>query len=155
LGKDFLRESTSDEVRAMRTLLDQSLAAGGIGFSTTRSATHNDEDGNPVPSRWASEAEVLELCDVVAQFDGMSLERIMDGCLSLFRDDEVEFLAQMSATARSPLNWNVLSVNLQEAHRAEHQLRPSARARELGGRIVALTMPAFAENNISFLTYCP
>ena len=36
----------------------------------------------------------------------------------------------------------------------DHQLRPSTRARELGGRVVALTMPIFADNNMSFLTFC-
>jgi N-acyl-D-aspartate/D-glutamate deacylase len=34
------------------------------------------------------------------------------------------------------------------------QLRPSVRAREIGGRVVALTMPVFADNNMSFLTFC-
>ncbi len=33
-------------------------------------------------------------------------------------------------------------------------MRPSVRARELGGRVVALTMPIFADNNMSFLTFC-
>jgi N-acyl-D-aspartate/D-glutamate deacylase len=38
--------------------------------------------------------------------------------------------------------------------RAEHQLLPSVRAREIGGRVVALSMPVFSDNNMSFLTFC-
>jgi N-acyl-D-aspartate/D-glutamate deacylase len=60
----------------------------------------------------------------------------------------------MSTLANSPLNWNVLSASAAEAERVEHQLGPSRRAREVGGRVVALTMPVFADQNMSFLTYC-
>src|SRR4029079_18221332 len=68
--------------------------------------------------------------------------------------DEVELLATMSATAGRPLNWNVLSVSADDAGKIERQMRPSVRARELGGGVVALTMPMFADNNMSFLTFC-
>ena len=74
-----------------------------------------DGDGDPVPSRWASEAEVLALCAVLARHDGTGLEANMQGCLRRFADDEVELLAQMSATARRPLNWNVFIVESAES----------------------------------------
>ena len=154
LGEDFGRVSTPEELGQIRQLLRESLAAGGLGLSTTRSTTHVDGDGEPVPSRHASEDEVLALCEVVAEFEGTSLEAIVQGCLSRFDDDEIELLARMSATARRPLNWNVLSVAADDAGKIEHQLQASTRAHELGGRVVALTMPIFADNNMSFLTFC-
>jgi N-acyl-D-aspartate/D-glutamate deacylase len=154
LGEDFARESTDQEVARLRELLDRSLRAGGLGLSTTRSSTHIDGDGQPVPSRWASEEEVIHLCEAVGRHEGTSLELISEGCIGRFTEPEVELLATMSATARRPLNWNVLSVSHDEPGKVEHQLRPSRRARQLGGRVVALTMPVFADNNMSFLTYC-
>ncbi|HZA77282.1 MAG TPA: amidohydrolase family protein [Acidimicrobiales bacterium] len=154
LGEDFGRVSTPEELGQIRQLLRESLAAGGLGLSTTRSTTHVDGDGEPVPSRHASEDEVLALCEVVAEFEGTSLEAIVQGCLSRFDDDEIELLARMSATARRPLNWNVLSVAADDAGKIDHQLQASTRAHELGGRVVALTMPIFADNNMSFLTFC-
>ena len=60
----------------------------------------------------------------------------------------------MSQVAQRTLNWNVLGVSSDDPGRIEHQLQPSRRARQLGGRVVALTMPVFADNNMSFLTYC-
>ena len=45
-------KATAQELSAMEELLGQSLAEGALGFSSTISATHNDGDGNPVPSRW-------------------------------------------------------------------------------------------------------
>jgi N-acyl-D-aspartate/D-glutamate deacylase len=154
LGDDFARESAPGELEQISQLLNQSLASGGLGLSTTRSYTHNDADGVAVPSRWASEEEVLTLCGVVGQHDGTSLEAIVSGCMGRFSNEEIELLAQMSATARRPLNWNMLLVDGDQPERAEHQLLASRRARELAGRVVALTMPVFAASTQSFLTYC-
>src|SRR5579859_5969293 len=50
------RVADAGEVDAMVSLLHQSIDAGGLGLSTTRSSTHSDGDGNPVPSRVASES---------------------------------------------------------------------------------------------------
>jgi N-acyl-D-aspartate/D-glutamate deacylase len=154
MGEDFSREATREELERIVTLFEQSVDDGGLGLSTSRSSTHIDGDGQPVPSRWASEVELLRLCGVLADRDGTSLELITEGCIGRFNDDEVEFLAKMSTLANSPLNWNVLSASAAEAERVEHQLGPSRRAREVGGRVVALTMPVFADQNMSFLTYC-
>ena len=49
------REATADEIDAMRRLLGASLAEGGLGFSSSWAATHNDFDGEPVPSRFAGD----------------------------------------------------------------------------------------------------
>ena len=154
LGEDFGRDTTEVERARMLDLLDRSLAAGGLGLSTSRSSTHTDGDGQPVPSRWASEEELFALCQVVGRHDGMSLALITDGCINRFSDEEVEYLAGLSVAANSPINWNALGVSSKDAGRIEHQLQPSRRARELGGRIMALTMPVHAANNMSFLTFC-
>ena len=153
LGADFARESTATEQDRLAALLRESLAAGGLGLSTTRSVTHSDGDGDPVPSRFASEAELEDLCRVVGEFDGMSLELITTGCINRFSADDVEFLAQLSVAAGCPLNWNVLGVSSDEPDRVDHQLQPSARARTLGGRVVALTMPVAMDMNVNFLTF--
>jgi N-acyl-D-aspartate/D-glutamate deacylase len=154
LGEDFGRDTNEEERTQMRQVLDQSLAAGGLGLSTSRSYTHTDGEGDPVPSRWASEEELFALCEVVGRHDGMSLALITAGCIERFDDHEVEYLARLSEVARSPINWNALGISSQEPERVEHQLRPSRRAREIGGRIMALTMPVWADNNVSFLTFC-
>jgi N-acyl-D-aspartate/D-glutamate deacylase len=155
LGEEAVeRASTGDEVEAIVALLQQSLAAGGLGLSLSRSYTHTDGDGRPVPSRLASEDEVLRLCDVVGSYDGTSLEAITDGCIRGFDDESSEFIAQMSARARRPLNWNLLPIASAMAPYVENQLRPSARARDLGGRVVALSMPVPSDTCVSLGSYC-
>lgn len=148
------RESTAEELAQIEAALGEALEAGGLGFSTSLSSTHNDAEGKPVPSRFANNDEVIALCDVVRRYEGTTLEAIVQGCLGEFSDEEVELLAQMSAHAARPLNWNVLSISADREARARHQLKPSERAREIGGRVVALSMPVFADNNMSFLTFC-
>jgi N-acyl-D-aspartate/D-glutamate deacylase len=148
------RQATAEEVDKLTRLLQECLAAGGLGLSTSRSSTHNDGDNKPVPSRAASEEELLKLCDIVGQYPGTSLEAIVEGCLRGFSDAEVELMAQMSARANRPLNWNVLGVAAGQEERTAQQLRPSHRAAEIGGRVVALTMPIFADNNMSLGTFC-
>lgn len=148
------RQSTSDEVEMLQGLLRECIAAGGLGLSTSRSSTHNDGDNQPVPSRAASEEELLALCDVVGELPGTTLEAIVEGCLKGFSEPEIELMAQMSARANRPLNWNVLTVGAGQEERVARQLRPSERATEVGGRVVALTMPIFADNNMSLGTFC-
>ena len=155
LGEEAVeRASTADELAAIAALLEDSLDAGGLGLSLSRSYTHTDGDGRPVPSRLASEDEVLALCDVVGRYDGTSLEAITDGCIRGFDDDSAEFIAQLSARARRPLNWNLLPIASAMAAYVDNQLRPAARARELGGRVVALSMPVASDSCVSLGSYC-
>ena len=63
-------EATEDELTAMSNLLRESLAAGGMGFSSSWAETHNDADGEPVPSRHATADELLALCRVTGEQHG-------------------------------------------------------------------------------------
>ncbi len=133
------RAATPEEVRAMQALLHEGLAAGGLGFSSTWSRTHNDHFGEPVPSRHATEDELLALCSIVGDHPGTTLEFIPG--TSPFRDEQFDTMAAMSRVANRPLNWNVLAVYARNAELVDHQLAGSDRAAERGGRVVALTLP--------------
>jgi N-acyl-D-aspartate/D-glutamate deacylase len=154
-GDSVGKEASEAQVDEMKALLRASLDAGGIGLSTTRSFTHSDWEGDPVPSRAASEAELLELCRVVGEKDGTSLEFITDGCLLGFKDDEIDLMARMSLEANRPLNWNVFTIDSTEPERFENQLRASEAAAERGARVIALTMPILVGMTMSFFTYSP
>src|SRR5437763_9371906 len=138
----------------MLELLHTSLAAGGIGFSTTLSFTHSDGDGQPVASRWASNDEVLALCRTAGDHEGTTLEYVTTGCLRGFTDDEVDQMAAMTLAARRPVNWNVLTIDSREPQRYHDQVAACEHARAQGGTAVALTMPVLVEMNMSFRNYC-
>jgi N-acyl-D-aspartate/D-glutamate deacylase len=146
--------ATPDQLEAMVRLLHESLAAGGLGFSTTLSFTHSDGDGQPVASRWATDDEVLALCAAVRDHEGTTLEYVTSGCLRGFTDEEVELMAEMTLAGRRPLNWNVLTIDSREPERYRAQLAACEHALERGGKAVALTMPTLVEMNMSFRNYC-
>ncbi|MEZ5168241.1 MAG: amidohydrolase family protein [Acidimicrobiales bacterium] len=147
-------EATDDQIAEMRRLLKESIEAGGMGFSTGRSFTHNDWDGNPVPSRWAAREEVLELCRETAAHEGTTLEWVADGCLNGFDDDEVELMTEMSVQGRRPLNWNVLTIDSARPEAYQNQLAACEKANAAGARVVALTMPILVGMNMSLGTFC-
>jgi N-acyl-D-aspartate/D-glutamate deacylase len=147
-------EATPEQIDEMVRVLHASIEAGAIGFSTTLSSTHSDGDGKPVASRWASKDELIALCKATGEHEGTLLEGIVQGCLDKFSSDEIELLADMSAAAGRPLNWNVLTIDGRTPEKVVHQLKASARAREKGGRVVALTMPTLVPMNMSLRTFC-
>ena len=155
MGADAIgNEATPEQIAEMRAELGRALEAGALGFSFTQSASHTDGDGQPVASRWATPDELLALCEETGAHAGTTLEGIVHGCLDQFSDDEIELLGTLSAAADRPLNWNVLTVDAREPDRVPRQLGASDRAVELGGRLVALTMPVGVPMNMSFLTFC-
>jgi N-acyl-D-aspartate/D-glutamate deacylase len=140
-------KATPEELAAMQALLGRSLAQGALGFSTSINATHNDGDGNPVPSRWADHSEILALAGVVKDHEGTGLELLPD---LNFGPGIRELMAGVSLAANRPVNWNVLAVvDSSGEARANELLGISDFAREQGGEVIALT---FADNPNIYLT---
>ncbi len=151
-GHSALRRVAGADREVMQRLLHEALDAGALGFSTSQAHTHNDADGEPVPSRFADDDELLALAACVAEHEGTTLEAIVAGCINGFTDDEIELLAGMSRAARRPLNWNVLGVSALNPTGHERQLAASDAAAARGGRVVALTLPHPMSMRLSFLT---
>jgi N-acyl-D-aspartate/D-glutamate deacylase len=147
-------DASTEQITQMRHELGRALDAGALGFSFTQASSHSDGDGQPVASRWSSPEELLAMCDETGAHPGTTLEGIVQGCLDQFSDEEIELLSQLSATANRPLNWNVLTIDSREPDRVPRQLGAGDRARDVGGRLVALTMPVGVPMNMSFLNFC-
>jgi N-acyl-D-aspartate/D-glutamate deacylase len=150
---DAAHEAASDEqVAQMSVLLEQALAAGALGFSSSQAHTHKDGAGDPVPSRGASHQELIELASAVRAHPGTTLELIVAGSLDGFRDDEVDLMAAMSVAAQRPLNWNALGVSAADPEGWRRQLKASDVAADRGGEVIALVMPHSLRTRMSFLT---
>ena len=121
-----------------------------MGFSSSTAPTHNDGDGQPVPSRAAGPGELERLAAVVADHPGTTVEMIVPGCLNGFSDEEMDLLTRISLLAARPVNWNVLAVtagNPEGTRPPAGGLRPGGQA---GGRVVALTLPHTMALRLSF-----
>ena len=147
-------EATPEQIEAMVAELRKAIEVGALGWSFTTSGSHSDGDGQPVPSRWASTEEMLAMATEVGKHEGTSLEGIVPGCLDRFADDEIELLATLSAAAKRVMNWNVLTIDSREPDRVGRQVEAFDRAKEIGGRVVALTMPVLVPMNMNFATFC-
>jgi N-acyl-D-aspartate/D-glutamate deacylase len=149
MGERATKEpATPDDIAAMEQLLGESLAAGGLGFSSSWARTHNDADGDGVPSRYATEDELIALCTVVSRYPGTTVEFIP--CVGQFEDYAADLMTRMSLAANRPLNWNVLFVSAGNEAMAEHNLAASDYAEERGAKVLALTMPDAPSPRICF-----
>src|SRR5579871_1472814 len=67
MGDDAVeRPATADEIATMREHVAGALAAGAIGFATSRAPTHAGAGGRPVPSRQAEPDEVFAITQALA-----------------------------------------------------------------------------------------
>lgn len=143
------REATDEELQSMQELLRLGLESGGIGFSSSWSRTHNDPFGNMVPSRYASRGELIGLCEVLADFEGTSIEFIP--ALGPFEQWAMDLMADMSVAANSPLNWNVLNINARTLEEGKKKLEAGDIAMAKGGKVIALTVPMTLGLHLNFL----
>lgn len=150
MGADATRrEATPDDMVRITALLRAGLEAGALGFSSSYARTHNDMDGNMVPSRYASFAELVELARVTGEYEGTGLE-IIAQVGPKFDQWAIELMADMSVAAQRPLNWNVMTVNAMNYADSIRKLDASDHARAKGGKVVALNMPISFGVRLSF-----
>jgi N-acyl-D-aspartate/D-glutamate deacylase len=143
-------QATPADLDAMVAALHAALEEGALGFSTSQVHTHNDGDGQPVPSRAAAREEMERLASAVRDHEGTTVELIVPGCLNGFTEDEIDFLAEMSLLADRPVNWNVLGVSAMNPDAASSQLAAGTAAAERGATVLALTLPHTMQLRLSF-----
>jgi N-acyl-D-aspartate/D-glutamate deacylase len=79
--------ATEDDLRAMQTELRDAIQAGAIGFTTSRSVSHETPDRRPVASRMASWDEVRRLVGVMGDLNAGIFELAGE---SFDRSDKVD-----------------------------------------------------------------
>ncbi|MCH6563429.1 MAG: amidohydrolase family protein [Myxococcales bacterium] len=149
MGQAAVGETANEaQLAEMVSVLHQALEQGGLGFSSSRAPTHNDGDGNPVPSRFATDEEIVTLAGVTRDHAGTTLEYIPT--VGAFQEQHMELMTAMSLAANRPLNWNVLQPSslLPELHVS--QLAASDHAAQRGARVVALTLPQVMTVRLNF-----
>jgi N-acyl-D-aspartate/D-glutamate deacylase len=96
------REASDDEVATMARLVRDALAAGAMGFATSKSPTHVGFGGRPVPSRAAALGEI----EALAASLGDAGHGVMQATIGkgLF----LEEFAAIGRRTRRPVTWTAL-----------------------------------------------
>ena len=139
----------AEDLARMLTLLRQSLAEGGVGFSTTISRTHSDYEGQPVPSRVADREEIVALAGAVRDFPGTWLEIVFG--VVVMQQEHYALAADMSVAAGRALNWNAVQIDSARPDLLESKLRASDYVRERGGTLYGLVPAAPMTTLLNFV----
>ena len=103
-------------------LVEESVAGGALGLSSSLGEGHVDGDGRPVPSRSATFEEFIALAGALRAHPGTTLEFIPT--VGPIPVERMELMADMSLAADRPLNWNLLG-SLASEEIYEQQLEAS------------------------------
>ena len=104
------RAATPSEIEQMKSLIREGMNAGAIGFSTNQNRRHMREDGRPIPSRLATDEEILELASVLGELNSGSVQ-ISRGTLGTARpaEEDVEFFRRLAARSGRPVIWQSIA----------------------------------------------
>lgn len=144
---------SDDQLDQMAALLDESIAAGALGFSSSHGSSHFDHNGDPVPSRHAGRDELVRLAAVAGRHPGTTLEFLPQTRPS-YGPAQYGLMIDMALAAGRPLNWNLLVVrpgDEERAARAVH-LEAADAAERAGARMVCLALPQPMRMRLSFRT---
>lgn len=116
------REDATEADRArMAALAAEGIAAGALGFSTSRTLNHRTLDGRPIPTLTAAEAELAQIADAIGSVGKGWLQVIADFDEQLA--PEFAMLRRLAERARRPVSITVL----------ERDAKPQEWARLLDG----------------------
>jgi len=107
----FEQEARDDDLQAMEAELRSALSAGAIGFTTSRSPSHETPDRRPVASRLAAWDEVRRLVGVMGEMNAGIFELAgerFDADRQGLRDYHVR-LRDLAVETGRPITWGLFS----------------------------------------------
>ncbi len=143
---DFV--ATPGQLAEMADLVDQSVQAGALGYSVSRSLFHRVPDGRNVPGTWSAPEEFFVIAEPLSRLGRGVLEsapRYNEEHTNESRvEEELGWMAEISRTLGRPFTFNlqqILSLGdhyrhvmelATEANRTGAQLRPQITPRSVG-----------------------
>jgi N-acyl-D-aspartate/D-glutamate deacylase len=123
---------TADDVERMAAIVREGLAAGALGFSTSRTLLHRAIDGEPVPGTFAGEEELLGI--------GRALGQVGHGVFEMASDlapegDEFSWMEKLTRLTGRPVTFACLQNDL-DPTQWQRLLRMTEASNARGARIV-------------------
>jgi N-acyl-D-amino-acid deacylase len=99
----FERASTEAEVQQLATMVDEAMAAGALGFSSSHAPTHLDLADRPVPSRLSTRDELRALADAVGVYARGSIAYAPQSAVEGIDASDRELLIELAARGGVPV----------------------------------------------------
>ena len=141
--------ATGDDIAAMARLVDEAMAAGALGVSTSRTFLHKMPDGRPVPGTFATADELLAFAEVLRNHGA----GVFEGAMRLGERDndaydnsraEVALMGEISRRSGRPVSFGLTQSNrrpdlyerviefVKDENAAGADVRPQTTARGVG-----------------------
>lgn len=103
----------------MRGVLRQAIQEGAAGYSINRNPTHYREDGKPLPSRVASEDELLRVAGALSEF---STGIVQQSSMRNSGMEDIDWAARLGAASRRPVIWSGVNFRRETPDHFRNQL---------------------------------
>jgi len=130
--------STTDDIAAMATIVEDALRAGALGFSTSRTMGHRAIDGEPVPGTFAAEDELFAIGHALATVGHGVFELAPAGTGGEAAGDppdaherEIDWIVRLAEATGVPVTFLVMQSHV-APDRWKYQMDASRRARAAG-----------------------
>lgn len=125
--------ATRDDIAEMSRIVGEGMAAGALGFSTSRTMLHRSKDGEPVPGTFANADEMIGIGRAMGQAGHGVFELASDMTIA---EDEFAWMRAMSAETGVPVTYALLQSPMQP-QKWRDMLRLTEQARDEGAHISA------------------
>jgi N-acyl-D-aspartate/D-glutamate deacylase len=109
-GADPEEAPTDAELTGMADLVTEAMAAGAVGFATSRTEAHRTSKGARIGTLRANEVELLALTDALGRAGRGVIQLISDAYQTTdddFAREELALIEAMAVTSRRPLSFTV------------------------------------------------
>ncbi|WP_067813614.1 N-acyl-D-amino-acid deacylase family protein [Actinomadura kijaniata] len=149
--------ATPGDIAAMKAIVKQGVAAGALGFSTSRTLTHKAIDGEYVPGTFAAEDELFGIGEALAELGRGVYELAPAGAAG---EDvnaprrEIEWMRRLSRATGRPVSFALLQIDavpdlwrelLELSADADARLFPQVASRPFGMLISLESLHAFGD----------
>jgi len=104
------RAATPVEIEQMKEILKAGVRAGAMGFSTNQNPVHMFADGRPIPSRLATDEEIIELACALGEINRGAVQ-ISRGSLgvSVPTAETVKLFEEIATKSGRPVIWQSIA----------------------------------------------
>jgi len=106
--------ATHEDIAAMKQVVKEAIAAGALGFSTSRTIAHRAIDGEPVPGTYAAEDELFGIGAALGELGTGIFELAPAGTAGediLAPKLEVDWMRRLSAAIQRPVTFAMVQVD--------------------------------------------